>query len=143
MTADRSTRRARSRFAPRSGAWALVALAAALFMGALATPADAMATSATKAPSGASASTDQDGRHPAGGLNVAMLTVTVGIGLAIATAVKGRARISHERSIRRFKAQLRGDDLVSACARRAGVHEDQSGLHDPHPTGPWVTDLDT
>lgn len=123
-----------------SGAGALVAgIAAVAIMAASATPAGAAVAPAARTDSEA---TLQPGRiaHDGGGgpgeLDVAMLILMVGVGCAIAAPIAGRARLSRERSIRRFRGQLRRVDVVSLCQRPTADPHHQAQDQDPRPPGP-------
>lgn len=145
MATDRPRPRARRRHVGPRRAWAvasLIAVAAAI-AGAPATPASAAAAPAARTRSDATAEPGRAGRSvgsgTAGGqrtapgqLNVAMLIVAVGMGLAITAPIACRERIARERSILGFRGQLRNADLVSLCQPRPAA-QDQTGFHDPPP----------
>jgi len=68
------------------------------------------------------------GANSAGELNVAMLVMVIGLGLAISGLFLHRAPIARECRIRRFRGQLRSADPVNLCRPRTATHQDQPEL---------------
>lgn len=119
---------------------ALVAgLAAVVLMAVSATPASAAAAPAARSAPDAVVQSEgeaSNGGTGSGELDVAMLILMVGVGGAITVPIACQARIARERSIRRFRGQLRSADAFSFCQHPIADHRTQPGYQDPRPPGP-------
>jgi len=76
-----------------------------------------------------------DGTGGSGELNVVMLVMMIGVAGVITAHLAGRARIVRERSIRRFRDQLRSADVVGLCRQRVADHRGLPEGQDPSPPG--------
>jgi len=102
------------------------------------TPAGAGGAPAPTVPSDSTSQAGADERGAASGLNVGALLTLVGLGLAICVPIAGRARIARERSVRRFRAQLRSADLPAICERRTTTGQGPADVKDPPSPGSSV-----
>jgi len=100
-------------------------LAVVVLLAVSATPASAGGAPAARPAPGAVVQSERgasNGGNGAGELDVAVLILMVGVGGAITVPIACRARIARERSIRRFKAQLRSADVFSFCQQPIAEH---------------------
>ncbi len=146
MTTDKPGSSTRVRRARSRCAWALVGLSAIAVVSSVSAPpagavAAPVASAAPQAPStprhdggGRSSPNATAGQAEPGHLNMAMLAAFVGLGLAIGVPIAGRARLANERSIRRFRAELRDADVSDRCLEAIRVDRDQAfGREPPSP----------
>jgi len=113
-------------------------LAVVVLMAAWATPASAGGAPAARPTPSAVVQSDGGvsyGADGAGELDVAMLILMVGVGGAITVPIACRARIAHERSIRRFRAQLRSAEVLSFGQQPIADHTPPDS-HEPGQPGP-------